>query len=162
MLFGNDASRVWWFHLVFSSHRPKRIDRRSTAWPRQLTILRHFPHRTCLHTALLLRVYSVNPDNAEAVRYSPRLKPDPQQRSVAVDEGQLVWECSIDVRDLTAFPAGSRLSHLRILPADCLLVEMSNGGVYAPGTEDLSAASTARALLRLDLPLVPFLVNPFF
>lgn len=45
----------------------------------------------------------------------------------------MVWECVIDVRGLTALPEGSRLSHLWTLPADCLLVEMSNGGLYAPG-----------------------------
>lgn len=47
--------------------------------------------------------------------------------------GPVVWECVIDVRALTALPEGSRLSHLWTLPADCLLVEMSNGGLYAPG-----------------------------
>ena len=37
-----------------------------------------------------------------------------------------------------ALPAGSRLTHLWMLPADCLLVEMSNGGLYAPGAEFLA------------------------
>lgn len=50
-----------------------------------------------------------------------------------VESGPVMWECVIDVRGLTALPEGSRLSHLWTLPADCLLVEMSNGGLYAPG-----------------------------
>lgn len=49
------------------------------------------------------------------------------------ESGPMVWECVVDVRGLTALPEGSRLSHLWTLPADCLLVEMSNGGLYAPG-----------------------------
>lgn len=53
--------------------------------------------------------------------------------SDAAEPGSVVWECVVDVRALTALPEGSRLSHLWTLPADCLLVEMSNGGLYAPG-----------------------------
>lgn len=72
----------------------------------------------------------------------PTLRKDPsisslglgRRRRIEDDAGQALWDCVIDVRGLTALPAGSRLSHLWTLPADCVLVEMSNGGIYAPGT----------------------------
>ncbi|CAB1102068.1 unnamed protein product [Ectocarpus sp. CCAP 1310/34] len=96
---------------------------------------------------LLLRVFAVDPDSASARDPSPPRQspaPPPAQASghTAVDAaarardgtatlGPVVWECTIDVKGLTALPVGSRLSHLWALPADCLLVEMSNGGLYA-------------------------------
>lgn len=46
----------------------------------------------------------------------------------------LLWECVIDVRGLTALPPRTKLSQLWALPADCLLLEMSNEALYAPGT----------------------------
>eukprot|EP00752_Nemacystus_decipiens_P007780 g6948.t1 len=102
---------------------------------------------------LLLRVFVADQPCAEAIRHSAQPKPRDRHRdgrgSVTGDNGSrrknngsgkgsegepgpVVWECVIDVRGLTALPEGSRLSHLWSLPADCLLVEMSNGGVYAP------------------------------
>lgn len=98
---------------------------------------------------LLLRVFAVDPDSASARGPShPRQSPAPPPAQASghggVDAaaragdgtatlGPVVWECTIDVKVLTALPVGSRLSHLWALPADCLLVEMSNGGLYAAG-----------------------------
>ena len=45
----------------------------------------------------------------------------------------MVWETAIDIATLTALPAGVRLSDLAALPADSVLLKMSNGGLYAPG-----------------------------
>lgn len=44
-----------------------------------------------------------------------------------------MWETAIDMKALTALPEGLRLSDLGALPADCLLLEMSKGGLYVPG-----------------------------
>lgn len=108
-------------------------------------------------TVLLLRVFAVDrlcsePSARESFRPSS-LKVSGERRATASAEnkdlasssagggegllglaGSAVWESVIDVRGLTALPAGVRLSHFWALPADCLLVEMSNGGLYAPGT----------------------------
>lgn len=112
---------------------------------------------------LLLRVFAVDEPCSEAGRHRTQPQPRDRDRdlrrsatrdsnnnnnnknssssssggSIASSEaepGSMVWECVIDVRGLTALPAGSRLAHLWTLPADCLLVEMSNGGLYAPGS----------------------------
>eukprot|EP00904_Undaria_pinnatifida_P005670 jgi/Undpi1/2232/HiC_scaffold_12.g05618.m1 len=80
--------------------------------------------------SLLLQVLSV--DSCPQAGREARQPPLGLGRRVELDDGPVVWECVIDVRGLTALPAGSRLSHLWMLPADCLLLEMSNGGLYAP------------------------------
>ncbi|CAM9283936.1 unnamed protein product [Ectocarpus sp. 8 AP-2014] len=96
---------------------------------------------------LLLRIFAVDPDSASArdpshPTQSPAPPPAQASGHSGVDAaaragdgtatlGPVVWECTIDVKGLTALPVGSRLSHLWALPADCLLVEMSNGGLYA-------------------------------
>lgn len=83
--------------------------------------------------ALLLRVLAVDacPD-VGLVGLDPA-HARPKLRSEEAEAEQMVWSCTVDVRGLVALPAGLRLPHLWTLPADCLLVEMSNGGLYAPG-----------------------------
>lgn len=93
---------------------------------------------------LLLRVFAVDLDAGDPSHPRQLPPPPPAQASghSGVDAaaragddtlGPVVWECTIDVKGLTALPVGSRLSHLWALPADCVLVEMSNGGLYAAG-----------------------------
>lgn len=75
-----------------------------------------------------------------AARTSIRIRDGGDNEKLDSGSGSLVWESAIDVRGLTALPEGSRLSDLSTLPADCLLVEMSNGGLYAPGARVLCAS----------------------
>lgn len=83
--------------------------------------------------ALLLRVFAVDASPEPGRDPSSRPRAASGQREEPVDLGPSLWECVIDVGGLTALPAGSRMSHLWTLPADCMLVEMSNGALYAPG-----------------------------
>eukprot|EP00903_Cladosiphon_okamuranus_P012891 g12037.t1 len=113
---------------------------------------------------LLLRVFATDQPCAEAGRYSTQTRPrnrvgsatgdsNNNKKSSSIDDeaesGPIVWECVIDIRGLTALPEGLRLSHLWTLPADCLLVEMSNGGLYAPDWV-VQALSKNSALPVLD------------
>lgn len=95
------------------------------------------------HAVLLLRVFAVDAsaDADGALRsIPPRTKtsaPSGQGHSTAapveLEVSHGMWDCVIDVRGLTALPSRTRLSQLWTLPADCLLLEMSNGDLYAPG-----------------------------
>lgn len=87
--------------------------------------------------ALLLRVYAVeSPAGGEAREVAVESAALGNHRSTAGEPEALahwVWECVVDVRGLISLPPRTKLSHLWTLPADCLLLEMSNGGLYTPG-----------------------------
>lgn len=88
----------------------------------------------CASPALRLRVFA----SSDRLRSSGDVDP----------VGQMVWETAIDMKTLTALPEGLRLSDLGALPADCLLLEMSKGGLYVPGEEGRVLESEVMWLLR--------------
>lgn len=86
---------------------------------------------TTIHAALVLRVYAAGGSTQSGRELSEARSGSGRWGESGAEE--VLWERVIDVRSLMALPAGSKLSLLWTLPADCLLVEMSNGGLYAPG-----------------------------